>query len=151
MRLPDGADISNLRQLVARDGPPAVKALLKDDRTVRGSVGQPPHFADVPWIAVWPPGADGLAYSGFYLVYLFAADGSAVYLSLNQGTENVWGGTQPLAKRALDLRAVSGVPADEQGAISLHSSAQRPRKYEAANATPPVIGTANIRPYAPGI
>ena len=37
-------------------------------------------------------------------MYLFAADGSKVYLSLNQGTERVRGGRKPIAERAPDIR-----------------------------------------------
>lgn len=40
----------------------------------------------VPWIRVYDRVQSPRATEGWYLVYLFAADGSAVYLSLNQGT-----------------------------------------------------------------
>src|SRR4051794_28251177 len=104
-----GPDVPTLRGFVEKQGPPIVEELLPTGYSARGSVGQPPHFADVPWIGVWPPGTDAPAYSGFYLVYLFAADGSAAFLSLNQGTEKVRGGKKPLAKRAGDLRAAAGL------------------------------------------
>src|SRR4051812_18351938 len=86
------------------------------------------------WIAVSPEGSDGSAQEGYYAVYLFAADGSAVYLSFNQGTENVRGGANPLRKSALDLRLAGGVPSGEGVAIDLRSKASRPKKYEAGNA-----------------
>lgn len=40
----------------------------------------------VPWVRVFSPTYSPRATEGFYLVYLFAGDGSRVYLSLNQGT-----------------------------------------------------------------
>jgi hypothetical protein len=93
-------------------------------------VGTP---AEVPWLAVYPPYATPSAQSGFYVVYLFAADGSAVYLSLIQGTEKVLGGMSPLLKRALDLRAAAGL-SDSGDRVDLRSAAARPRKYEAGSA-----------------
>ncbi len=68
------------------------------------------------------------------MVYLFAADGSAAYLSLNQGTEKVKGGSGPLLKRALDLRVAAGLPITAPAKMDLRSSAARPRKYEAGSA-----------------
>ena len=50
------------------------------------SGGRQSHFAPVPWIRIFNPDYSPSASAGFYLVYLFAADGSSVYLSLNQGT-----------------------------------------------------------------
>lgn len=46
------------------------------------------------------------ATGGVYLVYLFAHDGSAVYLALGQGITKMQGGRAALAKRSLDLRDV---------------------------------------------
>ena len=40
----------------------------------------------VPWIRVYCPEKSPSATTGWYIVFLFAFDGSAVYLSLNQGT-----------------------------------------------------------------
>ena len=74
------------------------------------------------------------AKSGYYLVYLFAADGSRVYLSLNLGTERLAGGMAPIRKRAIDIRTAAGFPGHLQTQIDLASAVSRPRKYEAANA-----------------
>lgn len=51
---------------------------------VKGSVGQG-QWADVPWIAVFDKSITQSATEGYYIVYLFRADMSGVYLSLNQG------------------------------------------------------------------
>lgn len=40
----------------------------------------------IPWVRVYSKGRSPSATEGWYLVYLFAADGSAVYLSVIQGT-----------------------------------------------------------------
>lgn len=121
-----------LRQLVTDDIPSAVRATVGPKWTVRGSVGMG-RTAEVPWIALYPPGSSASAQAGFYAVYLFAADGSAVYLSLNQGTEHVQDGLPALQKRALDLRAAAEI--DSQAIqIDLRSGAARPRRYEAGSA-----------------
>ncbi len=90
--------------------------------------------AEVPWIAIYPPGTVASAQLGFYVVYLFAADGSAVYLSLNQGTEQLYDGLPPIQKRALDLREAAQIEDSQGRAIDLRSNANRPRRYEAGNA-----------------
>ena len=46
----------------------------------------------VPWIRLYLQSRSPSATNGWYLVYLFARDGSAVYLSLNQGTTSIAGG-----------------------------------------------------------
>ena len=51
---------------------------------VKGSVGQG-SWATVPWIGIFNKAITGTAQAGYYIVYLFPADMSGVYLSLNQG------------------------------------------------------------------
>jgi hypothetical protein len=87
----------------------------------------------VPWISVYPDDATASAQRGIYAVYLFAADGSAVYLSFNQGTENVAGGLLPLRKRALDMRSAAGLGTGGDQ-VALASGNARPKKYEAGSA-----------------
>src|ERR1700722_7187829 len=122
-----------LRLLVMGDAAASIGAATGPGWTVRGSVGIG-NLAEVPWIAIQPSGMTATAQIGFYVVYLFAADGSAVYLSLNQGTEHVVDGIAPLQKRALDLRAAAGISDQRPHSIDLRSNAIRPRKYEAGNA-----------------
>lgn len=45
-------------------------------------------FAFIPWVRIHDQGNSPDPKSGWYVVLLFAADGSSVYWSLNQGTEN---------------------------------------------------------------
>lgn len=58
----------------------------------------------VPWVRLFDPAHSPKPTAGWYLVLLFAADGSACYLSLNQGTSNgAYGGTfqaKPIAEIA---------------------------------------------------
>jgi hypothetical protein len=48
--------------------------------------GRQSLYSPVPWVRIFDPEHAPTAQTGFYIVLLFAADGSAVYLSLNQGT-----------------------------------------------------------------
>lgn len=77
-------------------------------------------------------GRPNLKYSSV-LVYLFATDGSRVFLSLNQGTESMQWGLAPLQKRALDLRTAAGNPPG-LGREFRPGVNQRPRRYEAGSA-----------------
>lgn len=58
----------------------------------------------VPWVRLFDSDRSPNATSGFYLVYLFAGDGSEVSLSLNQGTTDFVDG-QFKAKPSGDIRA----------------------------------------------
>jgi hypothetical protein len=120
------------RPLVEKDGPDLLRKVLSPNFTSRGSIGIG-TLADVPWIGIFDESLGASAQEGIYVVYLFSADGSTVYLSLNQGTENVHGGRSVLVKRALDIRRVLGSQSDLLIDIDLKSEAQRPDKYEAGN------------------
>jgi len=126
-------------------GDPEVKSLIEGDvqQAVAQTVGDRLDIttgtgigtsADVPWVGLFPKGSAS-AQRGFYLVYLFAKDGSRCYLSLNQGTENVRGGLDVLRKRSLDVqRITSAAPKRLRKALDLRSSNARPKRYEAASA-----------------
>lgn len=120
------------RPLVEKDGPEVLRQILQTNFATRGRIGMG-TLADVPWIGIFDESTGVSAQEGIYVVYLFAADGSAVYLSLNQGTENVKGGRSVLEKRALDIRRVVGSQSDLLSDIDLQSKANRPEKYQAGN------------------
>ena len=124
---------ARLKQLVEVDIPARLQAHVQTAREVKGSIGMG-MIADVPWVAVFSRDSTGSAKQGYYLVYLFATDGSRLYLSLNQGTENLHGGAAAKRKRALDLRNIAGEQEDLLTEIDLASTNQRPRNYEAGNA-----------------
>lgn len=48
--------------------------------------GRQANYSPVAWIRIYSPDHAPTAHDGYYLVYLFAADGSRLYLSLQQGT-----------------------------------------------------------------
>lgn len=60
------------------------------------------NYAPVPWLRVYSPDHSKHATAGFFLAYFFAADGSCLYLSLNEGTS--------------ELRSINGIPSKMRGA-----------------------------------
>jgi MoxR-like ATPase len=115
--------------------------------------GRQGSFSPLPWVRVYSKRYAPTAQEGTYLVYLFAADGSRVYLSLNQGTSEVRSGhmrpivdTQVLASRAAQARSELGDLIETVGAsntvteidlagqgLESSDSRERARGYEAAN------------------
>ena len=69
--------------------PKAISASLElpEIYSVKASAGNG-SWAKVPWIAIFNKLVTESVMSGFYCVYLFRADFSGVYLSLNQGIAN---------------------------------------------------------------
>lgn len=126
-------EIQKRRRQLIEDQLPAIIRRQVPSRTVNGSVGYGSPAA-VPWVRVSSISGDPSAQEGYYLVYLFAADGSSCYLSLNQGTQGVRGGSSPLLKRAEDLWTAAGSPAGLMKQIKLKSDNGLPKKYEAGNA-----------------
>lgn len=43
------------------------------------------RWAEIPWVSIFIKNLTTSATRGYYIVYLFSADGSGVYVSLNQG------------------------------------------------------------------
>lgn len=80
------------RGVLIRNGLVEVLQPLSGDATVEGKDGIG-RKSRVPWVRIFNPSTSPSAREGLYLVYLFAADGSAVHLSLNQGTQVLNGGT----------------------------------------------------------
>lgn len=56
----------------------------RDEYTIQSSCGRG-NWAEIPWAAVFYTDLSTSAQKGYYIVYLFRADGSGVYVSLNQG------------------------------------------------------------------
>lgn len=103
--------VNNPVAVYLREEAPAVisSALNNSYFKVMGSPGQG-QWADIPWIAVFDPNVTTSATSGQYVVYLFAADLSRVYLTIAQGTtmirEEFGRGTHDeLSRRASLIRA----------------------------------------------
>src|SRR5262245_30421357 len=106
----------------------------------KGSAGAG-NWAEVPWLAVFDPFVTDSATRGYYVVYLFAADGSRVCLSLNQGTTAVRREFTKQARAVLRDRAVlmrhrlaDWVKQFELQELALESPGTLPRNYEAGHA-----------------
>jgi 5-methylcytosine-specific restriction protein A len=108
---------------------------------VKGSPGQG-NWAATPWVSVFERSITTTARRGFYLVYLFRGDGAAVYLSLNQGTTEVYDQVgassyqQVLANQAtLDasLLRPHGIDGLQVGPLDLPGDGYLTRGYNAGN------------------
>ena len=76
-----------------------------DDLDVQGKDGSGAR-TEVPWTRVYSRSRSPKATGGWYLVFLFSADGKRAYLSLNQGTTR-WdaGGWHPQPRSEISARA----------------------------------------------
>lgn len=96
-----GHPIANLFRQDLKD---EIEQLVKKDFgsfEIKASVGAG-NWANVPWISMLDPKITTTTQEGIYPVYLFNADGSGFYLSLNQGTTIP---TKNLGKRRAEKRA----------------------------------------------
>ncbi len=105
----------------------ALSATTFESKGVQERVNQ----AEIPWVSVMPPGTKG-ASEGRYVVYLFAADGSHVFLALSQAVTG-----QPkrsLENLADELRRDAGEQPDLLEQIDLGASGDLGQKYGLATA-----------------
>lgn len=70
----------------------------------QGSAGAG-NWAETPWVSVFDLSVTDSATRGHYIVYLFRADGTAVHLSLNQGTTTVFNTERRRYRTILEARA----------------------------------------------
>ena len=108
---------------------------------IQGSPGRG-RWARTVWVAIFDRLVTSTAQRGYYLVYLFRNDGSAVYLSLNQGTTAVHaevGGHRYLGVLRDRANVYAGLLSSEEltglvtGEIDLGSEGRLTRGYEAGN------------------
>lgn len=120
----------------------AVRAALPEGAPlrVRASAG-PSVWATVPWLAVFDEAVTLSAARGFYVVYLWSADGARATCSLIVGTAGVRkaygdGARDVLRDRAWWLRNKAGEVGHPlpHAPIDLASDKQLPRDYEAGHA-----------------
>jgi hypothetical protein len=116
--------------------------------------GQQGYVSPYPWVRIYSKRYAPSAQHGIYLVYLFAADGSRAYLSLNQGTsvpkpsggERTTSDLAGLSFRAAQARSALGDHIEGEGAadatmsidlawqgLSSRDSQGKGRAYESAN------------------
>jgi MoxR-like ATPase len=120
-------------ELVRRVAPEILRPILPPGFEAQGSggAGSP---AEVPWFRVFSPASAPSAREGWYLSYLFSADGSAVYLGLTQGVTAT--SVREIERRAAQAREQLHAPEWLEPQIDLRSgrSDGRPRLYERATA-----------------
>ena len=129
-----------LKETIHRQGPDRLREIIDHECVIRGRTGWG-KLADVPWIALFPGQsqvesdedddtalANVSAQSGYYVVYLFAHDGSAVYLCLAHGVYGV--SLNSVAKRTRDLRSAIGGNQDLIIDVDLASTTGTVRAYE---------------------
>ena len=98
-----GEPLFNLLTDTLRD---EVALLVGDEVSYRtqGSAGAG-NWAETPWVAVFDLSVTDTATRGHYVVYLFRADGTAVHLSLNQGTTAVFNTESRRYREVLEARS----------------------------------------------
>ena len=130
--------------MVRREAPAAIRAALSgfERKTyVRGSAG-PSRWATIPWVAVFDGHVTRSAQRGFYVVYLWSADGTRVVLSLIVGTQAVRKAQGDQAREVLRDRAwwLRNKAAElghrmPYAPIDLASDKELARDYEAGHAS----------------
>ena len=118
--------------------PSIIENIISDKNRYKivGSPGKG-QWTDCPWIAILDILITKTPQSGFYPVFIFKADMSGVYLSLNQGVTEVLenykrDSKQVLRLRAQDFRAKIDF-SNELFNIDLKSKSQNAKLYEAGN------------------
>ena len=79
----------------------AALGLSADDTGIEGRDGTGLK-TEIPWVRVCSQSRSPSATTGWYIVYLFSAQGDRVYLSLNQGTTS-WNGMDFVRRPASEL------------------------------------------------
>lgn len=120
--------------------PELISSLLKEETRYKidGSAGKG-NWTECPWIGIFDLLITNTAQSGYYPVYLFKADMSGVYLSLNQGVTEVienykTNAINVLTLRAADYRAKLELNSESLiETIDLKSKTKNARHYAAGN------------------
>ncbi|MFK7049382.1 MrcB family domain-containing protein [Flavobacterium columnare] len=129
---------NQLANKLRKDIPEKITKLIsnKERYKIQGSPGKG-NWTDCPWIAILDILITKSPQSGFYPVFLFTADMSGIYLSLNQGVTEVLeyykkDSKQVLKLRAEDFRAKINFN-NELIKIDLKSKSKNAILYEAGN------------------
>lgn len=93
----------------------ALQAHVEDESSVGSlpfevhiqSGGRKGKYGPIAWVRLYSKAHSPSAKHGHYLVYLFAADGSTIYLSLNQGTSERRPGSPRPVKGGAQLRSMA--------------------------------------------
>ncbi len=130
---------NKLAKKFRQDFPNAIKKIIEDKSRYKvvGSTGKG-VWTECPWIAILDSLITNSPQSGYYPVFLFKADMTGVYLSLNQGVTEVKDyykkdSKNVLSIRAKDFRAKLDLSADYVYEIDLMSDTLNAKLYEAGN------------------
>lgn len=145
-----GHPIANLFRQDLKD---EIEQLVKQDFDsfeIKASVGAG-NWANVPWLSILNPKIAASTQGGIYPVYLFNADGSGFYLSLNQGTTTptkMWG-KKKAEKRAGDIKKIllSQFPRLEiwgEQEIDLKAETTLGKSYEKPNISAKFYSSSNL-------
>lgn len=96
-----GHEVANLFR---QDLKEAIELIVKENHQffeVKASVGAG-NWASIPWVSILNPAITSTTQDGVYPVYLFNADGSGFYLSLNQGTTTP---TRNLGRKKAEIKS----------------------------------------------
>ncbi|MCX9131367.1 DUF3578 domain-containing protein [Aeromonas veronii] len=110
-----------------------------EELKIKASVGAG-NWANVPWISILDTRITTTTQSGIYPVYLFCADGSGFYLSLNQGTTAPTRelGTVNAQRQAIELKLqllnnITELSTWDNDDLNLHATTNLGRSYEPTN------------------
>jgi hypothetical protein len=130
-------------QLVRKEAPAIIRKWISKEKITdcegRDGTGRKTR---VPWFRVYLEEHSPSATKGWYLVYLFARDGSSVYLSLNQGTTKLVGKqfiprdpTEIERRRSMALQRIKPLRHKWNGdmRIDLRDDKKLAKGYEAAD------------------
>jgi 5-methylcytosine-specific restriction protein A len=129
---------NELANRLRKDLPRLLAEILDTNRyKVVGSPGKG-NWADTPWIAILDLLVTDTPQSGYYPVFLFKADMTGVYLSINQGVTKIEedykkSAIDILKLRANDFRAKINISEKELIKIGLESKNKNAKLYEAGN------------------
>ncbi|MEB8091018.1 MrcB family domain-containing protein [Mammaliicoccus lentus] len=103
-----------------------------NDFKIEGSIGNG-QFASIPWVAIMNREVTEQASQGFYIVFLFSADGQRVYLTLNQAANYFKEKKlrkQDIAKVSKSIYEILDSPESELVDIDLKSETLLGKGYE---------------------
>jgi 5-methylcytosine-specific restriction protein A len=115
--------------------------LANDSYRIKGSPGNG-QWADSVWLGVFDPIVTESAQHGFYIVYLVSRNGEKVFLSLNQGTTEIYnevggrsylGVLESTAQRDVGLLESKDLEGLIAGPIDLGAETDLSRGYESGN------------------
>lgn len=121
--------LQRYRHLVERDAPDSLRKLLPSGWSTRGGAGKGKP-ALVPWVSAFPPAAEATPLRGYYLSLLFCADGSGLYVCLQQNAEGP--PLSDLRDRVSLVRQLVGPISGLSDDLDLKTTSALPRRYEAA-------------------